>query len=128
MSTWLARRIRVILLSKQTCPPVEEVEVPPVPEPIVVPDWATFDNNDASCWKQVLTDLGADERSQQELFSLAQRDDRGWKEANDLISKILKFHTQGCYLKNTSAYIHSSVLNVRHAIWQEEGKQGWWYK
>lgn len=83
--------------------------------------WQTFDRNDPRVWADVLWDMGVDSHSQEELFALAQRDDRGWQDANDSLGKLLKCKCSGKQLNNPSAYLHSMVLEKRHKYLAEQG-------
>ena len=76
--------------------------------------WQTFDRNDPSVWSDVLHGIGVDTESMTELFAMAQRDDRGWQDANDLIGKLLKFQSTGKSVQNPSAWLHSAILKKRH--------------
>ena len=57
-----------------------------------------------------------DEAARQSLFALAQCGDDGYYHANTLISKLIKKRADRRGFDNSSGFIHSSVLNARHAM------------
>ena len=93
--------------------------------------WRTT-RQDITVWNEVLTANGVDKAACQDLFLLAQHSSDGYKEANHIISKLIKKQQDKQLLTNTSAFVHKCVLNVRHKLmsqandsWSEYSNAGW---
>ena len=93
--------------------------------------WRTT-RQDITVWNEVLTANGVDKAACQDLFLLAQHSSDGYKEANHIISKLIKKQQDKQLLTNTSAFVHKCVLNVRHKLmsqandsWSEYCNAGW---
>ena len=93
--------------------------------------WRTT-RQDITVWNEVLTANGVDKAACQDLFLLAQHSSDGYKEANHIISKLIKKQQDKQLLTNTSAFVHKCVLNVRHKLmsqandsWSEYRNAGW---
>ena len=93
--------------------------------------WRTT-RQDITVWNEVLTAHGVDKAACQDLFLLAQHSSDGYKEANHIISKLIKKQQDKQLVTNTSAFVHKCVLNVRHKLmsqandsWSEYSNAGW---
>ena len=93
--------------------------------------WRTT-RQDITVWNEVLTANGVDKAACQDLFLLAQHSSDGYKEANHIMSKLIKKQQDKQVLTNTSAFVHKCVLNVRHKLmsqandsWSEYRNAGW---
>ena len=93
--------------------------------------WRTT-RQDITVWNEVLTANGVDKAACQDLFLLAQHSSDGYKEANHIISKLIKKQQDKQLVTNTSAFVHKCVLNVRHKLmsqandsWSEYKNAGW---
>ena len=93
--------------------------------------WRTT-RQDITVWNEVLTANGVDKAACQDLFLLAQHSSDGYKEANHIMSKLIKKQQDKQLLTNTSAFVHKCVLNVRHKLmsqandsWSEYRNAGW---
>ena len=93
--------------------------------------WRTT-RQDITVWNEVLTANGVDKAACQDLFLLAQHSSDGYKEANHIISKLIKKQQDKQLVTNTSAFVHKCVLNVRHKLmsqandsWSEYSNAGW---
>ena len=93
--------------------------------------WRTT-RQDITVWNEVLTAHGVDKAACQDVFLLAQHSSDGYKEANHIISKLIKKQQDKQLLTNTSAFVHKCVLNVRHKLmsqatdsWSEYRNAGW---
>ena len=93
--------------------------------------WRTT-RQDITVWNEVLTAHGVDKAACQDLFLLAQHSSDGYKEANHIISKLIKKQQDKQLFTNTSAFVHKCVLNVRHKLmsqandsWSEYSNAGW---
>ena len=93
--------------------------------------WRTT-RQDITVWNEVLTANGVDKAACQDLFLLAQHSSDGYKEANHIISKLIKKQQDKQLATNTSAFVHKCVLNVRHKLmsqandsWSEYRNAGW---
>ena len=71
---------------------------------------------DITLWNEVLTAAGVDKAACQDVFLLAQFSSDGYKEANHIISKLIKKQQDKQSMTNTSAFVHKCVLNVRHKL------------
>ena len=87
---------------------------------------------DITLWNEVLTAAGVDKAACQDVFLLAQFSSDGYKEANHIISKLIKKQQDKQSMTNTSAFVHKCVLNVRHKLmsqandsWSEYSNAGW---
>ena len=69
---------------------------------------------DPRAWSAVLRRAGVDDTARMELFLLAQLGEEGKREANTVISKVLKHQADGTEVRNASAFVHSCVRNARH--------------
>ncbi len=56
-----------------------------------------------------MTNFGADDRSQQELFNLAQSSDENRAQAHTIVHKLLKKVGSDSPINNTSAFISTAV-------------------
>ena len=93
--------------------------------------WRTT-RQDITVWNEVLTANGVDKAACQDLFLLAQHSSDGYKEANHIMSKLIKKQQDKQLLTNTSAFVHKCVLNVRHKLmsqandsWSEYSNARW---
>ena len=87
-------------------------------------DWRTT-RQDITVWNEVLTTHGVDKAACQDLFLLAQLSTDGYKEANYIISKLIKKQQDKIGLTNTSGFVHACVLNARHKLMSENSNAGW---
>ncbi len=74
--------------------------------------WATL-SDDVRVWANVLDELGADPKSQKELFNLATAGPEHRAAAGNIIHKVLKKDAYGD-IGNVSAFISSSVKVAWH--------------
>ena len=93
--------------------------------------WRTT-RQDITVWNEVLTANGVDKAACQDLFLLAQHSSDGYKEANHIMSKLIKKQQDKQLVTNTSAFVHKCVFNVRHKLmsqandsWSEYSNAGW---
>ena len=74
------------------------------------------DTFDVKKWKGVLEEYGVDGAGRHSLWLLAQLPYYGEAEANHIIAKLVKKHSDGVYVSNPSGFVHSSCLNARQRL------------
>ena len=80
-----------------------------------VEKWRTFERN-VEVWSDDLRRWRVDDKATKSLFLLAQLSNDGYDGANMIISKLLKKETDGEEIRNSSAFVHASVLRVRQKL------------
>ena len=72
--------------------------------------------------------FGVDENALQTLFSLAQYSEEGRRQANMVVSKLLKKEADNEVLNNPSAFVHASCQRARKDLhpWVEARDGGRW--
>jgi hypothetical protein len=81
----------------------------------LLPEWATTDN-DVEVWWQSFDRWGVDTNARKALYSLAQYSGTGYMKANAIVGKLIKKDTDADLPRNTSAFVHASVMHARNEM------------
>jgi hypothetical protein len=88
----------------------------------LIPEWATT-TTDVEVWWQSFDRWEVDTNARKALYALAQYSVDGYQKANGIIGKLIKKDTDADLPRNTSAFVHSSVMHARNELDPWHGRE-----
>jgi hypothetical protein len=82
---------------------------------LLLPEWATT-IADVEVWWQSFDRWGVDTNARKALYALAQYSADGYMKANAIVGKLIKKDTDADLPRNTSAFVHASVMHARNEL------------
>jgi hypothetical protein len=91
---------------------------------MLLPEWATTEA-DVEVWWQSFDRWGVDTNARKALYALAQYSAAGYMKANAIVGKLIKKDTDADLPRNTSAFVHASVMHARNDMdpWRGAAKR-----